>query len=263
MHCKTLPAVSALIASLSLALVLAAAVPARAHFGMVIPDTNVVTKDGDKTVKLKYLFWHPMENQGMNLAKPKVEAVVEGKKQDLSASLKETKTGEFMTWASEFAAKKPGVVTFLMTPQPYFEKAEDKFIQHLTKTVVGVLGEDEGWDKPVGAKMEIVPLTRPFGLYAPGSFTGKVLFQGKALAGAELEVEFMNADGALKAPSDPYVTLSAKADSNGVFTFTAPWAGWWGFAALTEDKATMKLDGKDKKVEVGGVLWVYFHPALK
>ena len=257
MHRKVLPAF------LALALVLAAALPALAHFGMVIPDKNVVTKDGDKTVKLSYLFWHPMENQGMNLAKPKVEAVVEGKKQDLSATLKETKAGEFMTWASEYAAKKPGVVTFFMTPQPYFEKAEDKFIQHLTKTTIGVMGDEEGWDKPVGAKMEIVPLTRPFGLYAPGAFTGKVLFYGKPLAGAELEIEYMNADGALKAPSDPYVTLSAKAVGNGVFTFTAPWAGWWGFAALHDDKAKMKLDGKDKPVEIGGVFWVYFHPVLK
>jgi cobalt/nickel transport protein len=159
--------------------------------------------------------------------------------------------------------KKPGNYLFLMTPQPYFEKAEDKFIQHLTKTVVGALGAEEGWDRPVGAKMEIVPLTRPYGLYAPGSFTGRVLFQGKPVAGADLEIEYFNPDGALKAPADPYVTLSARADAGGVFTFTAPWDGWWGLAALKEDTVKLKKDGKDKKVEVGGVIWVYFHPALK
>ena len=52
-----------------------------------------------------------------------------------------------------------------------------------------------------------------------------------------------------------------RTDANGVFTYTMPWGGWWGFAALTTDDEKMKKDGKPKNVEVGGVLWIYLQPA--
>ncbi|GAG45252.1 unnamed protein product, partial [marine sediment metagenome] len=61
--------------------------------------------------------------------------------------------------------------------------------------------------------------------------------------------------GKAKAPTDYMVTQTIKADVNGLFTYTAPRAGWWGFAALnTSDE---KIEGKD--VEMGAVLWVKFH----
>lgn len=245
---------------LALLLLVALALPAHAHFGMIIPDKNLVEKGGSKTIALDLLFWHPMENQGMNLAKPKFEVVADGRKSDLSTTLKQTQTYGRETWQTSFDVKKPGVYTFAMTPQPYWEPAEDKYIVHMTKTVVSALGDDEGWDKPTGMKLEIVPMVKPFALYAGNVFTGKVLFKGKPLANADIEVEFRNADGAIKAPAEAYVAQVVKTDANGVFMYAAPWAGWWGFAALTDDDARIKKDGKDKKVEIGGVFWSYFHP---
>lgn len=243
-----------------LLLVLAFAVPAQAHFGMLVPDKNLVTKDGPKSVSLDIRFWHPMENQGMNLEKPKLELLAKGKKQDVSASLAASTVEGKQAWKAEYQVKAPGVYQFLMTPPAYWEPSEDKFIIHMTKTVVSGLGDDEGWDKPVGAKLEIVPMVKPFALYAGNLFTGKVLFKGKPLANAEVEVEFFNKDGSLKAPDDAYVTQVVKTDGAGVFSYAAPWSGWWGFAALHDDDAKMKKDGKDKDVELGGVIWVYFHP---
>jgi cobalt/nickel transport protein len=139
-----------------------------------------------------------------------------------------------------------------MEPQAYWEPAEDTYIIHYTKTFVAAFGADEGWDTPIGLPTEIVPLTRPFGNYAGGVFQGQVLIKGKPAPGAEIEVEFYNKDGKYKAPSDYHVTQVVKADANGVFTFTCPVEGWWGFAALSE--ADYKI--KDKSVELGAVLWV-------
>ena len=51
-----------------------------------------------------------------------------------------------------------------------------------------------------------------------------------------------------------------KADKNGVFSFAMPKAGWWGFAALMEGSKPIKYEGKDKKVEIGAVLWVHAYP---
>jgi len=37
---------------------------------------------------------------------------------------------------------------------------------------------EEGWDQPLGLKAEILPLTRPYGLWAGNTFCGKALFNG-------------------------------------------------------------------------------------
>ena len=243
-----------------LLLMLALAVPAQAHFGMIVPDRNLVTKDGAKTVSLDIRFWHPMENQGMNMDKPRLEVVAKGRKQDISPGLASNMVDGKQAWKAEYQVKRPGVRVFAVTPQPYWEPAENKFIQHLSKTVVSALGDEEGWDQPVGLKAEIVPMVKPFALYAGNVFTGRALYKGKPLANAQVEVEFFNKDGAVKAPDEAYVTQAVKTDGSGVFTYAAPWAGWWGFAALTEDDVKIKKDGKDKLVEVGGIIWVYFHP---
>jgi cobalt/nickel transport protein len=35
-----------------------------------------------------------------------------------------------------------------------------------------------------------------------------------------------------------------------------PKAGWWGFAALNEDREKIKYEEEEKSVEIGAVLWV-------
>ena len=246
--------------SLATMFCLLAAAPAMAHFGMVIPDSNLMERPG--VVTLDFRFWHPMEGVGMDLAKPTEAGVfLAGKKTSLLSALREKKVGKHTTWQAAYKVKRPGDYIFYMAPQPYWEPSEDCYIVHYTKAVVSALGAEEGWDQPVGLKMEIVPLTRPYGLYAGNSFTGRVLYKGKPLAGSEVEVEFYNTDGKRKALAGSYITQVVKADNNGVFTWSMPWPGWWGFSALhTDEDRKIKRDGKDKDVEVGGVLWLYAAP---
>ena len=145
-----------------------------------------------------------------------------------------------------------------MEPEPYWEPAEDVFIVHHTKTAVSAYGGDQGWDTPLGLKTEIVPLLRPFGNYAGNTFTGKVLVDNKPQPGVAVEVELYNQDGWV-ASSDAHITQVVNTDDNGIFSFTCPLPGWWGFAALTEADFSLKADdGKEKRVELGAVIWVYF-----
>jgi len=81
---------------------------------------------------------------------------------------------------------------------------------------------------------------------------------GKPLPYAAVEIEFYNKDNKVEAPNEYMVTQAVKADRNGVFTYAVPEAGWWGFAALTTADFKLKKDGKDKAMEIGGVIWVYF-----
>jgi cobalt/nickel transport protein len=236
------------------------AAPAAAHFGMVIPSDTMVMQDDSRTIHVTLSFSHPMERVGMELEKPTVFAVsANGNHQDLLGQLKPATVMDHTAWAVDYAIKRPGVYMFHMEPQPYWEPAEDCFIVHLTKTVVTAFGDDEGWDAELGLKTEIVPLAKPYGLYAGNVFQGIVKMDGKPIPHAEVEVEYYNRDGTPHAPTDYMVTQTIKADGNGVFTYATPASGWWGFAALNTADTTIKHDGEEKEVEMGAVIWVYFH----
>jgi len=233
--------------------------PVLAHFGMILPSKATVSKHDPKVLELSVLFCHPFEQAGLEMAKPKAFGVIAGgSKEDLLGSLKQTQALGKRAWSAQYNLKRPGVYIFFVDPEPYWEPAEDKFISHYTKVVVPVFGEEEGWDKEVGQKTEIVPLTRPFGLYAGNLFQGIVKVDGKPSPYAEVEIEFYNKDKKFEAPNEYMVTQVVKADRNGVFTYAVPKEGWWGFAALNTADFKLKKDGKDKAVEIGAVMWVYF-----
>jgi len=231
-----------------------------AHFGMLIPSDSMVMHGDNKTVTLTLSFSHPFEMIGMDLVKPdKFAVVLDGNVKNLLGSLKETRVMGHKAWTMNYKINRPGVYTFHMEPKTYWEPSEDCYIVHYTKTVVAAFGVEEGWDEPVGLKTEIVPLSRPFGLYTGNVFQGVVMLDGKPVPYAEVEVEYYNKDRKAEAPTDYMVTQVIKADKNGVFTYAVPRAGWWGFAALNTSDKKMKYKGEDKEIELGAVLWVEFH----
>lgn len=235
------------------------AAPSFAHFQVIMPDKNIVTQDSGRDVHISLLFTHPFEQHPMDMAKPKAFGVmVRGQKADLLPSLKQTDVGNGLKgWEADYTVKRPGDHIFYVEPVPYWEPAEDHYIIHMTKTVVDAFGMEEGWDQPVGLRAEIIPLTRPYGLWAGNVFQGKVLVDGKPVAGADVEVEFWNGKKTVKAPAEPFITQVVKTDDNGIFTYAIPWGGWWGFAALTDAPETMKSpDNKDVGIELGAVFWV-------
>lgn len=246
-------------------LLLAFSGPALAHFGMVLPSEPTVMETEKAEIKLNLKFWHPFENIGMNLVKPKsFQVFFEGKANDLLPTLQEVQERGFSTWEAAYKPIRPGLYTFVMEPTPYWEPQEDCFIIHYTKAYLDAYGDDEGWDEPTpGLKTEIVPLAKPTGLYAGNVFSGRVLLDGKPVAGAEVEIEwYPGPDKKGQAPYDTMVTQSVKADGNGVFSYAAPKAGWWGFAALNTADYQLKQGEEDKDVELGAVIWVYFHEMM-
>lgn len=253
------PLFASLIVPLLLIACLLLATKAKAHFGMVIPQDSIITQE-KRSTRLALSFSHPFENIGMKLELPKKFYVTANQKTtDLLKTLTPATVMDHNSWETEFTFTRPGVYTFIMEPKPYWEPAEDLSIIHYTKTVVPAFGDDVGWDRPAGLPTEIVPLLRPFGNYQGNSFVGQVLVAGKPAAGAEVEVEFYNRSDSLQSPSDYHITQLVKADNNGIFSFTCPLPGWWGFAALSEADYTLKdPEGNEKGVELGAVIWVYF-----
>lgn len=229
-----------------------------AHFQVLLPSADMVTQGENSHISLSYLFTHPFE-QGpvMEMKKPVAAGVlIRGKKESLLSTLIVDKIDGQTAWKSSYQIKRPGDHIFYTIPDLYFEPAESVYIQHMTKVVVNAYGMEDAWDKPIGIKAEIVPLTRPYALWTGQLFSGQVLYKGKSVPFAEIEMEYFNENHRIKAPNDGFITQVIKSDQNGVFHAVLPLSGWWAFAALIEDDYRVTRDGKSYPVELGAVFWV-------
>ncbi|PIE43429.1 MAG: nickel transporter [Gammaproteobacteria bacterium] len=248
-----------------------AATSANAHFQMVYTPDLLLEKGG--MIELKMPFTHPAANgHVMNADKPLAfYHFKKGKKQDLTASLVESKwtsaenTGK--SYKSTTKLKGLGDNVFVLEMAPYLEESEDAYIQQFTKTIVNVGSLPTDWDSDFNLPAEIVPLTKPYAIYEGGSFTGVVRSQGKPVPFAEIEVEYINYDPDMAkdafskqpnihVPADAFVTMTIYADANGTFTFAIPKAGQWGFAALGVGPETSY---KGKELSQDAVIWVQAH----
>ncbi len=231
------------------------------HFQMLIPTNDIVEDPKNSTITLNLTFCHPFEGDVMNMVKPlKFGVKIKGEKEkNLLSSLTEYKIEEFSAWRTTYQIKQPGDYLFYVEPKPYWEPAEQKFIVHYTKVIVNAFGMEQGWDAEIGLKTEIIPLARPYGLYAANVFQGLVLVDGKPAPFTEVEVEYYNKEGKYSAPAGPFITQVVKTDASGVFSYCMPVSGWWGFAALSEadNKMLNPDDGKYYPVEIGALIWVH------
>lgn len=231
-----------------------------AHFQTLIPSTDICEDQAQSTISLDLTFCHPFEGDLMHMTKPvQFGILIKGEKRiDLLNTLQEKKQDGFSTWHTSYTLSMPGDHVFFVEPEPYWEPAEQAFIIHYTKVVVNSFGLEVGWDTEIGLRTEIIPLTRPYGMYTGNLFQGLVLVNGKPAAFTEVEVEYYNDEARYTAPAGPYITQIIKTDANGVFSYAMPRAGWWGFAALSEDENTMlnTRDGKQYPVEIGALIWV-------
>lgn len=238
---------------------LLAPLPAGAHFGIILPDSPFVAKD-QRAVSVILGFVHPFQQFGIELVKPEALSVTaNGRTTDLLGDIVYEPLFDESAFRVDVPVTRPGAHIVSMSPMPYWEPAEDVFIVHHTKTYLAAFGDETGWDQPLGLPVEIQPLTRPFGLWEGMLIEAQVLKDGQPLPGAVVEVEHWNTGG-ITAPDDLMITLEVSADENGVFRFVPPAAGWWGFAALTESDETLPVEGVEKAVEEGGVLWIHAEP---
>ena len=93
---------------------------ASAHFGMIIPSDDIVSKEDNKNINLQVQFMHPFEGNYMNMEKPKAFGVLDGRKKiDLLQTLKKKKVKGFETWEAVYRIKRPGDKIFFVEPAPY------------------------------------------------------------------------------------------------------------------------------------------------
>ena len=232
--------------------ILAFGFTAQAHFQIIKPD--VIITEG-KAINIDLIFTHPMAlEHTMEMGIPQGFSVLtKGIKTDLIDSIEASKFNGKTIYKTKYRPKSPGDLVFSLTPAPFYEKAEEMYIQQHSKVVVNAFGECVGWGAETGTDVEIVPLVRPYGLWTGMIFRAKVLVKGQPLKNAEVEVEYWNEGGTTQTPGDIYDNQVIVTDDNGIFTFALPKAGWWGFAALDCVEGSTH---KGKKLSVDGVMFV-------
>ena len=223
----------------------------QAHFLTFLSNSDNIENQSDSKLEFDISFIHPFEQNGMNMEKPTL--YVNSKSTNIK--LTETTKLNHKAWKATYDINMPGVYKFFIEPQAYFEPSEGKFIIHVPKLIVSSFGLEEGWAEPLGLKYEIIPMVKPFSLYAGNLFQGKVLHKGKAASNIDVEVELYNEFG-LKAPTQAHITQVIKTDDNGIFSFVMNHKGWWGFAALIEEGSLKHNDGESYPVENGALIWI-------
>lgn len=250
--------------------------PALAHFQMIYTPQSALERGGEMTLKL--VFTHPFDaSYTMDMAPPEAFYMVHQRGE--AGAPQTTDLKEFLqeiTWKSKdnigkaFEARLParlmrsmGDYIFVLTPAPYYEEADEGYIQQITRMIMNIGGIPGNWHEPLGLPAEIVPLDKPYANWTGGIFRGIVMSEGKPVPHAELEIEYLNyapdmqknafgAEAGIEAPHPAFESMGMRANERGEFAIGLPKAGWWGIAAL----GVVELEHEGRDMVQEAVLWI-------
>jgi uncharacterized GH25 family protein len=220
-----------------------------------------------KELHVSIAFGHPFAQQAADMdlvqmfaaIRYPLEAGGQTIRREFLDTLRPAKYLKKNAWAGTVPLPDPGLYQLVLETRPYWEEKQGIFLQQFAQMLVPVQGYEYGWEIPVGLKLEILPLTRPFGLTAPALFTGRVLLDGKILPDTPVPIEYLNMDKRT-VPSPYHQTQRLRTNEHGIFSFVCPHPGWWGFAAVTAGDPLKGPDGQSTDTELSGVLWMYVDP---
>ena len=184
-----------------------------AHFQIIYTPSSIIEASNSK-VDFIISFTHPFDS-GLTMDIGKNEAgEVKGLKEFYSVH-KENKTdlmpflkkGEFESAESKASAytlefdkdagfKGGGDWVLVAVPHPYFEAADDGYIQQIAKVFINKAGLSTDWQSRVAEGYpEILPLVKPYEIWEGGVIRALVLdSDGNPVPYAQVEFENMNYD---------------------------------------------------------------------
>lgn len=220
---------------------------ALAHFPLLFPATPWGALGQE--VELVHAFGHPFEVERAPAARPARWSVFppSGAPVDLLPQLG-AEAGPRDEWRARYTPRERGDHVVSLTG-PVTEH-EGERAQDFVKVVLHVPAVQGGWDRVLGDPLEVVPLTRPYGVVVGGSVRAEVLADGQPLAHAAVEVEYCNTTPPDPLPPEPFVTRVEKTDRVGAFSTTLERAGWWILSASRDTPAGVQRAS----------LWVHVGP---
>jgi len=261
---------------LLVSLVLMFSVVGFSHFQMIYVNDDFIGEGESSNLDISLIFTHPggsthdtiSDPLSMHMGQPvKFGVTNKGEYTDLTNKLEKFSfthgDRKADSYRMNYRLRGMGDFIFTVEPEPYWEKSEGIYITQYAKVIVNRAGLPTDWDAEMGLKAEIVPLTWPMNLYVGSTFRGIVMMDGKPVPNAEIEVEYLNVkpfkgafpgEKEIDFPGGESPAMMIKANENGEFSFSYPWPGWWGFAALMEGEP---YKGKDQ--EVGAAIMMKVH----
>ena len=247
-----------LLSSLAVAMSAAAS---HAHFPMLWHDGQFASVN--ETVRLFYALGHPYEQEYEQVDAP--ERVLahrpDGSVEDLTDAVSAVTINvdgmSAPAWTFDYTTTQAGDSVIALDASPTLGLNFVMF-QEFVKVVIHAV-EQTDWDARTGQPIEIVPLTRPYGLEAGYVFTGRLMQGDEPLEGVLIEIEqSLDRVPAIEdLPPEPIITKAVKTGPGGVFSHTLPHAGWWIIAAEVDDIDEVDIEGEIWDRSGLAALWVY------
>lgn len=196
-------------------------IPLWAHFPIALPTREL--KRGQAS-EVHFSFGHPFEATRVDVAKPEAWLYPPtGERVEIAP--KAIKDRGAQAWSLPVTPVGRGDQILVVAGQPVQHGREK--IRDWLKLVLPSGPVQRGWDRSLGLDLEIVPLSRPYGLVVGTSFRFVVHRQGKPIPGLLVEVERLNAKAPEPLPPEPEITRVEKCDAAGNAAATLDHEGWW------------------------------------
>ena len=256
---------------------------AAGHYHILLPDKP--TANREEAVTFSYFFGHPFEHQLFAAQRPAAVTVItpDGRQAEQLTRLERVEVPgadgkKVAAYRWKYTPAQRGDHVVVARCEAVWMAEEQEFLQDTVKVVLHVQTQN-GWDNALGSGLELVPLTRPYGLRAGMVFQAHVLGPPslrpdgpvtttplsdktqQPLPRTLVEVERYNPAPPQALPPDEHITRTVKTDPNGVATVSLSEPGWWALTAVC-DGGTRERDGKRYPVKVRSTLWVYVDAAV-
>lgn len=237
---------------------------ASAHFPMLLTKSPFVQEK--QTVDFIFSVGHPYERDYESAEKPAAVFAINnrGVKEDLLPQIKENKayTADFgediSAWDISFTPQIKGCYVIGLNSAPHISRNGESLYQEYIKTVL-YAERGSGWDQRTMQPLEIVALTRPFGIKPGFTFRGRLMKADQPIADKTIYIEHFeetvpNPD---TLPVEPLITFEVKTDSDGFFTATLPESGWWIIASYSDNIGKITREGKTYQHNAMAGIWLH------
>jgi len=240
-----------------------------AHFNIILPaDYGVWQARKGEQVKYRFIWGHGYEHIWFDATLPDefVAIAPSGGKTDLKGALAPIKVKgadgkEYRAYEFAYTPRERGDHILAMKAAMLWDEEAGVFLQDFAKSVLHV--QDKlNWDRKVGHKLELVPLSRPYGLQKGGTIQMMVLLDGKPLPGCEVEFEkFQPAcPDEDDLPGEEFITYEAKSDPNGIVTFGLTEEGWFALTAVRDSGKKIEKEGHEGDLVYRATFWINVTP---
>jgi len=246
-----------------LTLALVATQPVHGHFPILIHDADLAAPQGQVTVT--FAAGHPFELDLEPVARPERLRWLDrrGRPTDVTAALEQTLfRGDTNGAGWQFVFSPPPGDVVLALDSASSTDARQKTVYREYVKLWLHRGRQEGWHQRTGQPLEIVPLTRPYGLRPGMVFTGRLLRGDEPVADTEVYAERLNdrRPNPDSLPPDALVTFAVRTDSDGRFAITLSDPGWWVVGAYAQDLGTVSHEGQSWQLEGFAGAWIRVEP---